>query len=83
MIHSSINVFSFGNFWFSDLMIPQKIHLWTFYFIELTLFNFKEVEESRFHWVVNDNCFRNYDGGCVKYTGDKCECYEDLYLMNK
>ena len=40
MIHSSMNVFSFGNFGFGDLMIPQKIHLWTFYFIELTLIIF-------------------------------------------
>ena len=46
----------------------------------MSLFGFEKVIESRVHWKVPHNCFRNYDGGCLYYTGIGCECWEDLYL---
>ncbi len=46
----------------------------------MSSFGFKEVVRSRVHWKVPHNCFRDYEGGCVCYTGAGCECYEDLYL---
>ena len=45
----------------------------------MSLFGFEEVVESRVHWKVSHNCFRNYEGGCSYCTGIGCECYEDLF----
>lgn len=46
----------------------------------MSLFDFEEVIQSRVHWKVPHNCFRNYEGGCSYCTGIGCECYEDLFL---
>lgn len=46
----------------------------------MSLFSFEEVIQSRVHWKVPHNCFRNYEGGCSYCTGVDCECYEDLFL---
>lgn len=49
----------------------------------MSLFNFEEVIQSRVHWKVPHNCFRNYEGGCSYCTGIGCECYEDLFLRKE
>lgn len=46
----------------------------------MSLFGFEEVIQSRVHWKVPHNCFRDYEGGCSYCTGIGCECYEDLFL---
>lgn len=49
----------------------------------MSLFGFKKVIQSRVHWKVPHNCFRNYEGGCLYCTGVDCECYEDLFLRKE
>lgn len=46
----------------------------------MDMFGFEEVVHSRVHWKIPHNCFRDYEGGCPNYTGNGCECYEDLFL---
>lgn len=46
----------------------------------MSLFSFEEVMQSRMHWKVPHNCFRNYEGGGSYCSGVDCECYEDLFL---
>lgn len=54
----------------------DKVNLHTL----MDLFNFKEIINCRVHWKCPHNCSRGYIGGCSNYTGNNCECYEDLYL---
>lgn len=49
----------------------------------MSLFGFEEVVQSRTHWKVPHNCFRDYEGGCSYCTGINCECYEDLFLRKR
>lgn len=49
----------------------------------MSLFNFEEVIQSRVHWKVPHNCFRNYEGGYSYCTGIGFECYEDLFLRKE
>lgn len=46
----------------------------------MSLFSFEEIMQSRMHWKVPHNCFRNYEGGGSYCSGVDCECYEDLFL---
>ena len=54
----------------------DRVNLYTL----MSLFGFEEVIQSRVHWKVPHNCFRNYEDGCVYCTGIDCECWEDLFL---
>lgn len=54
----------------------DRVNLYTL----MSLFGFKEVIHSRVHWKVPHNCCRDYAVGCVYFTDNECECYEDLYL---
>lgn len=43
-------------------------------------FDFKEVVHDRIHAIVPYNCERQCVEGCIHYSGNGCECYEDLYM---
>ena len=52
-----------------------KINLHTL----MSMFGFEEVLKPRVSWDVRYNCSRRIDT-CVYCVGDKCHCWEDLYL---
>lgn len=43
-------------------------------------FDFKEVVHDRVHAMVPHNCDKKCTEECIKYSGNGCECYEDLYM---
>ena len=57
----------------------NKVNLQTI----MDMFGFEEVINTRVHWKVPHNCFRDYEGGCSYCTGISCECYEDLFLRKE
>jgi hypothetical protein len=54
----------------------DKVNLHTL----MDLFGFEEVIHSKNHWKVPHNCTAINKKNCIDYTGECCECYEDLFL---